>query len=231
MVNNSKAKKSAIKTFKRASKKMSKKSLNKSIEKTVSRLILKKAEPKEKTYAETNVQLYHNTPNYTIINSGFNMPVQGQNDETRIGDQMNVGGFYLRMLCGQKYDRPNCTWKIYVFRIPKGTTLTYNSLFHNYTNNILLDNPNKDKCQILKSLTIKKLFSPLVSGGGSKEVTFPVKIWIPYKRVYKFLENGSTQHDDNDIVTVVACYDAFGTLLSDNIAYYQLTTTIYFKDP
>lgn len=235
MVKNSKAKKSAIKTFKRASKKTSKKSLTSQIQKTVSRLILKKAESKEKTTDFDLTQLYHNVGYYKKINDTTDMPVQGLTDESRIGDSINVGGFYLRILCGQKNDRPNCTWKFYIFKVPKGATVNYNTFFNSYTNNILLDNPNKDLVTTLKSLTIKKNFPNAYERGtgqyASREITFPVTIWLPYKKVYKFQTNNSTTHDDDDIYLVAFAYDAYGTLLTDNIGYIEWVSTMYYKDP
>jgi len=209
--------------------------LGTTVKKIVSKMIMKKAEPKEKTTDFDLTQMYHNVGYYKKFNDITEMPSQGLTDETRVGDSINVGGFYLRILCGQKNDRPNCTWKFYIFKCPKGATVNYNTFFHSYTNNCLLDNPNKDLVSVLKSITIKKYFSPLnaqpgVSLGG-REITFPVKIWLPYKKVYKFQTNNSTTHNDHDLYLVVFAYDAYGTLLTDNIGYIEWVSTMYYKDP
>lgn len=209
------------------------------IKKIVKSTIMKKAESKHKDLgygdAFNITQLNHNSLNTFMLNSGSVMPTQGTADNQRVGDQINVGGFYVRALCAHKADRPNLTWKFYVFRLPKGTSLSYANLFEATTNDVLLDNPNTDKVKVLFSKTIKPAMHPqgqyLFATNTYKEFSFPVKFLIKYRRQYKFPTAGGTEHNDHDIVLVVFAYDTLGTLVSDTVASIQLVNTMYYKDP
>lgn len=208
------------------------------VKKLVNKMILKKAESKFKHADFGKIELYHNNMSVSQINEHAScMPTQGTGDSQRVGDNINVGGFYIRMLCGQKADRPNCVWKFYVLKVPKGTAVSYSTFFDAITNNVLLDTPNKDKVSVLKTLTMKPAKSTMFlanygsSSGNNKEFTFPVKIWLPYRRVYKFQSDGGTPHNDGDLYLIKLVYDAYGTLTTDNIAYVQLISTVYYKDP
>lgn len=211
----------------------------KSLNKAVSNLILKKAEPKHKNADFGKSELYHNLMSVTKLNDVSTMPVQGTGDSQRVGDNINLGAFYIRMLCGQKIDRPNVTWRFIVAKLPKGTPVSYSTIFDNITGNVLLDSINKDKVKVLKSLVLKKYgLSPTAfSGSGAnltwnaKETTFPVKLWVPYRKLYKFMADAGTEHTDDDIYLLTFVYDAYGSLVTDNIAYAQITSTIYYKDP
>lgn len=193
-------------------------------------VILKTAEPKFKNYDWTHTELYHNTFTVKQINHSACMPIEGDNSEQRVGDRINATGYLLRALVGQKADRPNCTFKYYVVSTSKGNAYSYASFFHDTMNNVLLDSINKDYCKVLKSGTIKKNIGTNVN--GTDEYTFPLKIWVPYKKLIKFGPGyGATIPQENDIFLMIAPYDAWGTLITDNIAYFDCTQTLYYRDP
>lgn len=205
----------------------------KSLTRAVSKVVLKKAESKHKHSDFGKTELYHNQMSSLKINDTSTMPTQGVADSQRVGDKINVGGFYIRMLCGQKLDRHNVNWKFYILKVPKDTAVSYATFFDSITGNVLLDSPNKDKVKVLYAKNIKKLISPDLSGvgGADKELTFTHRIWLPYKRLLSFQSDGATVHTDGDLYLVSFVYDAYGSLTSDNIAYIQMTSTIYYKDP
>lgn len=208
----------------------------KSLTKAVNSIVLKKAESKHKHSDFGKTEIYHNQMTIQKLNDTSTMPSQGTGDSQRIGDQINVGAFYIRLLCGQKYDRPNVTWHFYIMKAPKGSPVSYATFFDNVTGNVLLDSPNKDKVQVLKSLKYKKFLgnTSILDPGGphlNREITFPIKLWQPYRRILKFQADGGLEHTDGDIYLITFAYDAYGTLVTDNIAYTQMTSTIYYKDP
>ena len=206
----------------------------KSIQKVVSRMIMKKVEPKHKNFDHGKTELYHNLINTVHLNKDACMPSQGTQDQQRIGDRIDIGGFMVRMLNGQKTDRVNVNWKFWVLRVPRGEPVGYSNLFEAITNNTMIDPLNKDYATVLKSYQCKKLISTLhndTSPWAQRELTFPTKLWIPYKKSIKFLSNASTDHNDHDIYLVWVAYDAFGTLTTDNIAYSDISSTVYYKDP
>lgn len=206
------------------------------VKKLVNKMILKRAESKHTNANIGKIELYHNIMSTIRFNETGAMPSQGTGDMQRVGDSINIGGYYLRLLCGQKQDRPNVSWRFLIVKVPKDTTVSYATFFDNVTGNVMLDNPNKDKVTVLYNRTIHKFGTTHLAyaAGGTpvfKESTFPVKIWLPYKKIVKFQQDGTTTHTDGDLYLVTLAYDAFGTLTTDNIAYIQVTSTMYFKDP
>ena len=198
----------------------------------VKRVILKTAEPKHKSYSWDKTEHYHNAFSLYHLNSPAAMPTQGTGDNQRVGDEIQVSGFCARMMLGQKADRPNVKWRWLVVKVPKGSTYSYNSWFENIINNVLLDPPNKDFVKVLQQGTWDHYPASLEVGETAKEQTYSKKLWVPYKHKYKFGPNNTAiTHNDDDLWFVMAPFDAFGTLPSDNIAYSQFCSTMYYKDP
>lgn len=209
---------------------------------TIKRVTMKTAESKSRTNTISKQELYHNSfgsllnnifasPGIIKINAPDFMPPQGVKDNERVGDQINLAGFKIKLLFGQKADRPNVTFRLMCLKIPKGSSVTYGSWFTATTNNILLDDPNNDFVKVLYSTTMRPNEAGLANVGGD-EYTFVKRLWIPYKKLLKFgPADASTTHNDDDIYLVIMCYDAFGTLTTDNIAYCQAITEVFYRDP
>jgi len=130
-----------------------------------------------------------------FINGQPTMPIVGGTQQSgRIGDQINVSGFKIRCLFGQKGDHPNVSWRVFCFSVPKDESVSYNDVFKNITNNVLLDESNGDSTKVVYD----KVFRPNQAGlaaTGNDEYTFCKKFWI-HKRTYKFGpgENVNTHH-------------------------------------
>lgn len=205
---------------------------------TIKSVVKRTAESKRKDYQWSKTELYHN-----VIQGGFLlnygsgtagaaacMPLQGTKDSERIGDEILLSGFKLRMLLGQKADRPNVTFRYWVLSVPKGYPYSYSTWFDATTNNVLLDSVNKDCCKILSSGTWRPNEAGLNNAGGD-EYTFVKQLWIPYRKRISFAPHATTAHQDNDIHFLIAPYDAYGSLSTDNIAYIQIVSTMYYRDP
>ena len=197
----------------------------------IKRTVLKVAEPKERTTLIDKIEMYHNVFTTVHLNTAGNMPSQGTQEVQRVGDQINTSGFMIRALFGQKTDRPNVTFRWFIVKVPKGSTYTYANWFRNITSNVMLDNINTDFCKVLKQGTMRPNEAGLGATGGD-EYTFVRKYFVPYKKLLKFgPADGSQTHNDEDIYLLIAPYDAFGSLVSDNVAYMQAAFTLYYKDP
>lgn len=222
------------KSYKRNRKQgASKKALDKKITKIVNKQLIRHSESKSKTYTYEKTELYHNTrTNIGEINSNFIMPEQGAGDNMRIGDRIRQSGFKLRLLLGQKWDRPNVTFKIWITQ-RKAINSVAND-FRVVTGNILLDPVNLDQCTVLKSYTIKPLRSTMSESVGglvnSLEYTFSKSIWIPQRREVKFITDGQKDHNQNPINLIIGVYDAYGSLVTDNIAYVQTFIEYFYRD-
>lgn len=222
------------KSTKKWSKKGRSKKVTSSFAAKVKKVILKTAEPKHKNFemAGTSlapVSLKHNTVEVRLVNSGNGIPNQGDSQNERIGDQINASGWMIRMMIGQKPDRPNVTFKYWVLEVPKGEVYVYNSWFENVTNTTVLDPINKDMCHVIKSGIWKPHNGSM--DNATDEYTFTRTIHIPYKRKIKFPRGSSQTHDMKDLYLVMTVYDAFGTLQTDSVAYYSAVSTLYYKDP
>jgi len=208
--------------------------------------IFRMTESKSKPYNHDKVEIFHNVRKdfVTAVNSPFVMPTQGTGDGNRNGDRIFVSGFKVRLLLGQKYDRPNVTWKIWVLRM--GNTIdSLANCWRLVTGNILLDPLNMDQVsKVLYHKTIKPASSTMFRQGTylgplevpeseamTKEQTFVRSFWLPYKKEYKFKDDGGTGHNDNPIVLFIGAYDAYGTNISDNIGYCQAFTECFYRDP
>ncbi len=68
---------------------------------------------------------------------------------------------------------------------------------------------------------------------NNDEYTFVKKMFIPCKKVYKFgsSDTSAVTHNQDDLYFSILCYDVFGSLAFDNIAYFQCYTELLFKDP
>lgn len=200
----------------------------------IKRTVMKTTEPKEKvTSWGGKYNLFHNTWNTWLINDGnstITMPTQGAGDNQRVGDQIYISGFKIKCLYGQQVDRPNVTFRWMIVKVPKAAPYSYASWFTATSNNILLDDANTDYIKVLKSGWMRPNEAGLAGTGGD-EYTFAKRYYLPYKKLLKFGPGSLTAHNDDDIYFMVAPYDAFGTLTTDNIAYVQVSSSIYYKDP
>jgi hypothetical protein len=201
-----------------------------SLVKTIKRVVLKAAEPKMKHSSIAKAELYHNAPVLLPLNALANQPAQGTRDDQRIGDRINLTGFKLRLMFGQKDNRPNVTFRWWILDAPKGTTYTASAWFDRTTNNYLLDDVNSDMIKTVKTGVIRPNQASLLSA-GALEYTFSRKITCSRKRLVKFQTDAATENSDTDLWFLVVAYDAYGSLVTDNIAYVQGCSTMFYKDP
>lgn len=199
---------------------------------------MRKCEPKEKVVAYAKQELYHNcfwnatgvSSGLLIVMNGGTMPVQGVADNQRVGDQINSTGYKIKMLIGQKGDRPNVTFRYMAFKVPKNTVLSYDNFFKNITGNILLDEHNQDIVTVLKTGEWRPNEAGLAATGND-EFTFVKKLWVPYKRLIKFgPADAAVTHNDGDIYFWLGAYDAYGSSITDNIAYVQTQIGFHYRD-
>lgn len=214
------------------------------IAKLVRKSIIRMAEPKYKLYSHGKFELYHNSGspasgqilNYFPLNGAPQMPTQGVGDNQRNGDRINSSGIQVKMLFGQKADRPNVTFKVVFFSMRQGYAPTYSEFLENSTGNCMLDSVNTDNVTVLYQKIIK---APVWGSFAlatnntllAREYTFFKKFWIPRKMEYKFTADGGTIHSDKFISCAVFAYDAYGSLITDNIGYFQAWTKFAYRDP
>lgn len=198
-------------------------------------MILKVAEPKTKAWYYTTSQLLHDTNQTYLINTSSQMPTQGIADSQRIGDRINNVGWKCKLMFTQKSDRPNCNWRVSFVRVAKGSGYSYSQWYTQtgQTSNIMLDDFNNDFVKVVKDVRFKyDTAYGTIAGGVAREMTFFKNYFIPDKRVYKFGPgDGANTHNQDDLWLLVACYDAQGTLITDNIGAVAPYFEQSYRDP
>jgi len=204
-----------------------------SFAKRVKKIVLKTCELKRAPVNVSKIEVFHNVflGHTYLLNNSTTMPPGGGGQTNRIGDSINTIGYKINCLFGQKFDRPNVTWRFMVFQVPKGGSITYGDVFRTTTGNIFLDEPNRDHKKVLMSRTFRPNQAGLLNA-GQDEYSFFKKFYVPLKKTYKFgpADNAQT-HNQPDIYVGISAYDAFGSLVTDNIGYVQMFTELEYKDP
>jgi len=208
----------------------------------VKQVILRTAEPKQHRVDHGKTELYHNSGSPAsgqILHGQIwldgSLPPQGVGDSARVGDEIMGSRIHVKILMGMKAARHNVTFRLIVFKCTAAaypTTLA--QLLIGITNNILLEDTNKDRVTIVRDYKKKVVLHPDLSGvgGADKEYTFPLQMSIPFKQKIKFETDGSVvASNKKNLYAQIMAYDAFGSLITDNIAYFQMTSTMYYKDP
>lgn len=210
--------------------------LSKNQQKSVKKIALKTIRSKQEkksfgTMAE-NVQLYHNKPiyheNILINQQGVQDPAVGEPQLVRVGDEIYLKNVNMRFWLSNKLDRPNVMYKAYMFWYQAGTTLTDAIVFETQTNK-MLDRLNLEKVSLIDSKTI---FSGASYENGTEkhEHSYLMTLngnWKGKKIIY---ENSGTTPKDKQIGVALVCYDAYGTLQTDNIASHAYNVKVSFGE-
>lgn len=187
-------------------------------------------------------ELFHNKPWYVPIDLqgglGFlGNIIQGTadpNDGTqpalaRIGDEIYLQNINVRCWLSNKLDRPNVMYRLVLFKYVSGITLTDQEVYFTQTNK-MLDRYNTEAIKILATKMVKSTDNYAVS--ENEKSYFTVLNYKPrggYEKI-KYNENASVPKMW-DIGMAIVCYDATGTLQTDNIASAYLNVETKFKDP
>lgn len=197
------------------------------------------AEPKKTQGDYGHQELYHNSGGVggsQVLPVSYDFkalfPGQGVGDNQRVGDQIYTKGIGVKMLLGLKADRHNCTFRFIVWTGAIGSQPSaYSDMFDSATGNVLLDCVNTDRGRVIVNKKYKPKFVDVNASNANKEYTTVYKFWIPWRRLIKFNVNGGTTASTDEIRLYVFAYDAYGTLKSDTIAYFQTWAALYYKDP
>lgn len=201
------------------------------------KVALDTTETKFKNISIPKWELYHNINKQGSVNISSALIAQSDNDDGRIGTEIYLTGIKFRMLLGQKADRPNVTFKIYIVEYDStqaGTLENEDHFYHRVTQNVLLDAVQSHRFKILKAITYKGNLGSMEVGESSKEKTYPLSFWVPMRRKLSFQADSGTMVSmgmKDNLRVMIAAYDAYGTLTSDNIGYAQCCATCYYKDP
>lgn len=208
--------------------------------KMVKKIVLATAEKKFVDSNFAKVEHYHQagsnvstvTPDTNFVtSSSLNWPQIGDGKHNRTGDHIYLSGIRIEVMMGMKADRPNVTFRHIIYTSKIGV-LSIASLLDVTTGNWALDahrNDSPGRILLDRRFTTPKHNTGLFN--ANKETTFFRKYWIPMKRQISFTDGASLPNAFDNIFIATLCYDAFGTLTTDNIAYSQMYSRLYFRDP
>lgn len=202
---------------------------------------------------QSKQELFHNKTWYVPLslpgNVGFLGNIQqgtaDPNDGTtpalsRIGDEIWLQNVNVRCWMSNKNDRPNVMYRLIIFKYQSGISLTDADVFFTQSNK-MLDRYNTESIQILATKMIKSKYNyantpnfliPPLDNQGREASHFTTLNYKPsggYEKI-KYNEDANVPKM-RDIGMAVVCFDATGTLQTDNIASIYINVEVKFKDP
>jgi len=211
------------------------KGLSKNAVKTVKRIaksaVSSMCEKKTFIWQDENKQLLHNKGDYVLnflsCKQGTADSEDGSAQLNRIGDEFLLKNCNIRLWISNKKDRPNVMYKAFLFWYDADATLSDTYCFFTQTNK-MLDRVNNEAISIIDSKTIFSANSYAQTGNERSQLLTLNGSWKGKKITY---DEGGTVPKFKTLGLCVVCYDAFGTLQTDNIASYAYNAAIRFIDP
>ncbi len=195
--------------------------------------VINVSEKKAFGFLEENVQLFHNKALYLGKWLNCSQGVKDPNDltdrECRIGDEIYLKSINVRCWLSNKLDRPNVMYKGYLFWYDAGTTLSDAVCYFTNTNK-MIDRINNEQISVIDQQTI--FSGPMYLNGTEKfEHSHLMTLKGHWKNRKITYDEGGSVPKKRDIGMIVVCYDAYGTLQTDNIASMAYNGIIKFADP
>ncbi len=192
--------------------------------------------PEKKVFGfrEENVQLFHNKALYLGSWLSCKEGTADDNDGAagrliRIGDELYLRNINIRFWLSNKLDRPNVMYKLFLFWYDSKATLSDQEVFFTQ-NNKMLDRINNERISIIDQQTI--FSGPMYLNGTEKfEHSYLCTLKGRWKGKKITYNEGGSVPKKRDIGLAVVCYDAYGTLQTDNIASFAYDGIITVQDP
>lgn len=198
--------------------------------KMIKSIALGQCETKRIITTSENLQIFHNVPS---IIGNLCSTTQGTSQVSRVGDEVIAQYLKIKLWLSNKSDRPNVMWRVIVY-CPRPGTTTLDWQTNSATNRILAF-VDTDKLNV-KS---QKILNPppgdfsLETGATLKERSryLTMNVNVKNYKISYFSDNDTVPKlQKHNICVAVIAYDAYGTLITDNIASYAFSYEFYFKD-
>jgi hypothetical protein len=204
----------------------------KTVRKIAKRTAMSLAETKTVGKQTENVQLFHNKAlylqNLLALEQGTKDPNDLSNAQARIGDSVRLTNCNIKFWLSNKLDRPNCMYRLAMFWYDTTVVLSDAVVYFTQSNK-MLDRYNNEQISIIDQ---KYIFSgPMYLNGTEKfehsQLCTLKGNWKGRKVQY---DEGGVLPKKRSIGVVLVCYDAYGTLQTDNIASCAYNYNFNFKD-
>lgn len=211
---------------------------------------MRKAETKHYQVYQENVQLYHNVGKsaaftgasepYAVYLNMLGVPV-GATEQSRVGAKVQSRGVRVQLWLSNKLDRPNVMYRIMVLTYPTldpNTNLIWTGLNQLVTDNIG-GNPNNMLGPVdtkIYGVKYDKRIQPFAGEYLDKEHSRYHSFFLKTNRTitYQDLADGSSNNipksQNNRYALFVIPYDAYGSVVTDNIATVAFQIRHFFKD-
>jgi len=191
------------------------------------------AEDKVSVVIKENGQLYHNKPFY--VNNLLSNIKQGVSDNSgtgtlsvRIGDRIDLKNINIRFWLSNKLDRPNVMYKGILYYYPVGVVPSDTLVWHTQTNK-MIDRYNEKLIQIVDTFILQS--KEMYDNGTEKwEHSYLATLNKSYKGKKITYALNSDTPGKMRLGFALVCYDAFGTLQTDNIASFAYNLQLTFED-
>ncbi|AXH74406.1 MAG: putative capsid protein [Circoviridae sp.] len=214
----------------------------KSVKKIAKKVAMTLPEKKVFGYLDENRALLHNKTdylgNFLGCKQGTADPndIQGASDKlVRVGDEFYLRSINIRLWLSNKNDRPNVMYKCFLFWYDSDLASLNDATCWFTQQNKMLDRINNEQISIIDQKTIfsGSSYATGVSSvsGSAKEHSYLATLKGSWKSKKITYSNGGKTPKKRDIGMMVVCYDAYGTLQSDNIASYAYNAKIVIQDP
>ncbi len=203
-----------------------------SVRKIAKKQVMRLAETKTVGKQTENVQLFHNKALYLQNLLATTQGVEDPNDlstaAARIGDSVSLTNVNIKFWLSNKLDRPNVMYRLIMFWYDTPLVLSDAICFFTQTNK-MLDRPNNENISIIDQ---KYIFSQAMYLNGTEKFEHSQLAtlkgnWKGRKIQY---DEGGSLPKKRSIGVCVVCYDAYGTLQTDNIASLAYNYNMNFKD-
>ena len=210
----------------------------KEVKKIAMKVVDDEIENKRQVTTEENIQLYHNKPNHygkllTAIGAqgvkdGFNSSSGSGATDVRVGDRVTLKNINLRFWLSNKLDRPNVIYKGVLYWYPVGNIPGDDEVYATQSNKIL-DRYNDKSITVLDTFIIKPQ-AMFLNGTEKFEHSYLGTLNKSWKSLKVEFDNNTSRTKDRELGFSIVCYDAYGTLQTDNIASFAYNQMVTFQD-
>lgn len=213
------------------------KAQSRAVRKIAEKVVDAEVEDKKFCMVSENNQLYHNKPFYLskilkIIEPGYNSGAQSTGalgvKTVRVGDEISLKNVNIRFWLSNKDDRPNVMYKGVLFWMPSDMAPSDAIVYATQTNK-MLDRYNTNQIQIVDKFLVKSTNNYAVDA-NNHEKSYLATLNKSYKSKKIKYDELSNITKGMDLALALVCYDAYGTLQTDNIASFAWNLQITFQD-
>lgn len=207
------------------------------VRKIANKMIDAQEEDKQFVFTKENEQLFHNKPDYVFnflgdiqqgVQSG-DQSAAGTGEQTiRDGDRIRLKNINIRFWLSNKDDRPNCMYKGVLFWYPVGLSPSDARVYKTQTNK-MLDRYNNKVIKVIDQFIVKSTNNYAVDA-NNHEKSYLASLNKSYKNKLITYDNNGKIPKGWELGFAIVCYDAYGTLQTDNIASYAYQSLVTFED-